>query len=80
MLSDGAGVHESLGNDGENGVHMVGSLDVKNKLRIFDDVDPEAQRQTEDRTPQCCLNTPLPIKMSFELGDIPVGLPDVYSV
>lgn len=49
MLSYGAGVHESLGNDGENGVHMVGSLDVKNKLRIFDDVDPEAQRQTEDR-------------------------------
>lgn len=47
MLSNGAGVHESLGDDGEHGVHVVGSLDVKNKLRILDDVDPEAQGQTE---------------------------------
>lgn len=47
MLSDGAGVHESLSDDGEHGVYVVGSLDVKNKLRILDDVDPEAQRQTE---------------------------------
>lgn len=48
VLSDGAGVHESLGDDGKHGVHVVGSLDVKNKLRILDDVDPKAQWQTED--------------------------------
>lgn len=47
MLSNGAGVHESLGNDREHSVHVVGGLDVKNKLRILDDVNPEAQRQTE---------------------------------
>lgn len=47
MLGDSAGVHESLGDDGEHGIHVVGSLDVKNKLGILDDVDPKAQRQTK---------------------------------
>ena len=48
VLSDGAGVHEGLGNDREHRVHMVRCLDVKDKLRILDDVDPETQRQTEE--------------------------------
>lgn len=48
VLSDGAGVHECLGDDREHGVHMVRCLDVKYKLRVLHNVDPKAQRETEE--------------------------------
>lgn len=46
VLSDGAGVHEGLGNDRQHGVHVVRRLDIKDKLRVLHNVDPETQRQT----------------------------------
>lgn len=46
VLSDGAGVHEGLSDDREHGVHVVRCLDVKDKLRVLHNVDPETQRQT----------------------------------
>lgn len=48
VLSDGAGVHECLGDDREHGVHVVRRLDVKDKLRVLHNVDPETQRETGD--------------------------------
>lgn len=45
MLSDGAGVHEGLGDDREHSVHVVRRLDVKDKLRVLHNVDPKTQRQ-----------------------------------
>lgn len=48
MLSNGAGVHESLGDDGQNCVHVVRGLDIKNELRVLHDVDPKTQRKTEE--------------------------------
>lgn len=48
VLSDGTGVHEGLGDDREHCVHVVWRLDVKDKLRVLHNVDPETQRQTED--------------------------------
>lgn len=41
VLSNGAGVHESLGNDGQHCVHVVRGLNIKDKLRILHNVDPE---------------------------------------
>lgn len=37
-------------------------------------------RLKTEKTAVLFKHTPLPMKTSFELGDIPVGLPDVYSV
>lgn len=48
VLSDGAGVHEGLGDDGEHCVHVVRRLHVENKLRVLHNVDPETQRQAGD--------------------------------
>lgn len=46
VLSDGAGIHEGLSDDGQDSVHVVGCLDIKDELRVLHNVDPEAQRQT----------------------------------
>lgn len=45
VLALGAGVHESLGNDGERGVHYLRHVDVKGEVGILEDVHPEAQRK-----------------------------------
>lgn len=49
MVSDGAGVHEGLSDDREDGVHVVRHLDVKDELRVLNDVDPETQREAGDK-------------------------------
>lgn len=93
MLGDGAGVHESLGDDGEHGVHVLGRLDVKDELWVLDDVDPEAQRQTEGTGGQACVYTQLSQQRCHVTPNpnpkpnpsltltltltVPVGLPDV---
>lgn len=46
VVGDGARVHEGLRDDGQNGVHVIRVLHVENELRVLEDVDPEAQRQT----------------------------------
>lgn len=38
------GINEGLGNDGEAGVDMVSLVDVKDKLGVLQNVDPESQR------------------------------------
>lgn len=48
VLCNGAGVHEGLGNDREHGVHVVRRLDIKDKLGILHNVDPETERQAAD--------------------------------
>ncbi len=48
VLSDGAGVHEGLSDDRQHGVHVVRRLDVKDKLRVLHNVDPETKRQTAE--------------------------------
>lgn len=50
VVSNGAGVHESLSNDQENSIHIIRCLHVKYELRVFDDVDPESQRQAVERS------------------------------
>lgn len=45
QVGDGAGVDEGLSDDREAGVNVVRLLDVKDKLRVFQDVHPEAQRK-----------------------------------
>ena len=45
QVRDGAGVDEGLSNDGEAGVDVVRLLYVKDKLWVFQDVHPEAQRK-----------------------------------
>lgn len=53
VLSNGAGIHEGLGDDRQDSVHVVGCLHIKDELRVLHNVDPEAQRQTghaEDTT------------------------------
>lgn len=45
QVRDGAGVDEGLSDDREAGVDVVRLLDVKDKLRVFQDVHPEAQRK-----------------------------------
>lgn len=78
MLGDGAGVHESLGDDGEHGVHVLRRLDVKDELWVLDDVDPEAQRQAEGTGGQACvLHTASQPRCHVTSGAVPVGLPDV---
>lgn len=44
VVSDGAGVHEGLGDDRQHSVHVVRVLHIEDKLRVLEDVDPEAQR------------------------------------
>lgn len=46
-LTKREGVHEGLSDDGQAAVQMRRLLHVKNELRVFEDVDPKAQRQTE---------------------------------
>lgn len=46
MVGDGARVHEGLRDDGQHGVDVVRVLHVEDELRVLEDVDPEAQRQT----------------------------------
>lgn len=43
MVSDGAGIHEGLGDDGQHSVHVVRGLHVKDELWVLQDIDPEAQ-------------------------------------
>lgn len=45
MIRRGAAVHERLGNDGEARVHDVRLVNVKDEVRILDQVDPEPQGQ-----------------------------------
>lgn len=44
VVSDGTGVHKGLGDDGQDGVHMVWVLHVKDELWVLEDIDPEPQR------------------------------------
>ena len=44
VVSDGAGIHKSLGDDGQHGIHVVRGLHVKDELRVLQDIDPEPQR------------------------------------
>lgn len=48
-LTEGKGVHEGLSDDGQAAVQMRSLLYVENKLGVFQDVDPEAQRQTAQK-------------------------------
>jgi len=45
QVRDGAGVNEGLSDDREAGIDVVRLLDVKDKLWVFQDVHPEAQRK-----------------------------------
>lgn len=48
VLGNGTGVHKGLGNNREHGVHVVRRLDIKDKLGILHNVDPETERQAVD--------------------------------
>jgi len=52
VLGGGAGVHEGLGHDGEARVRDAALVDVEHKLRVLDDVHPEAQREAGGTTVQ----------------------------
>lgn len=43
MLGGGAGVHEGLGHHGQAGVRDAVFVDVEDKLRVLDHVNPEPQ-------------------------------------
>lgn len=43
VVSNGAGVHKGLGDDGQHGVHVVWGLHVKDELWVLEDIDPEPQ-------------------------------------
>lgn len=45
MLTLGASIHKSLGDDREWGVHHFRHVDVKDEVGILEDVHPEPQRQ-----------------------------------
>lgn len=49
VVSNSAGVHEGLSYHRENGVHVVRYLNVKDELRVLNDVDPETQREAGDK-------------------------------
>ena len=49
VVGQGAGIHEGLCNEEQHGVHVIGRLHIKNELWVFDDVDPEPQRQAASR-------------------------------
>lgn len=46
VVSEGAGIHECLSDDGQNSIHMIGGLHIKDELWILQDVDPESKWQT----------------------------------
>lgn len=52
VLSLGAGVHEGLGDDGQRGVHYFSHMNVKDEMRVFQNVYPEPERQTEETNTQ----------------------------
>lgn len=44
QVGDGTGVYKSLGDDRKAGIHVIRLFYVKYKLRILQDVHPEAER------------------------------------
>ena len=44
-LSSGAGIDIGLGNDRKAGVYRSRLVDVKDKVRVLDQVDPETKRE-----------------------------------
>lgn len=50
MVSYCTGVHEGLCNDQQHSVHVIRRLNIKNKLGVLDDVDPEPQGEAVERT------------------------------
>jgi len=47
VLRGGARVDEGLSDDRQDGIDAVGHLNVQNKLRVLQNVDPEPERETE---------------------------------
>lgn len=45
QVRDGAGINESLSNDGQAGINVVRLVDVEDKLGVFQDVHPEPERK-----------------------------------
>ena len=45
MRRHGARVHESLRDDGQTSVQNIRLVDVEDEVGVFDQVDPEAERQ-----------------------------------
>lgn len=45
VLALGAGVHESLSDDGQRGVHDFRHVDVKDEVGILQNVHPKTQRK-----------------------------------
>lgn len=41
-----AGIHEGLGDNGQRGIHYLSYVHVKDEVGVFQDVNPESQRQT----------------------------------
>lgn len=85
MLRGGARVYEGLSDDRQNGVDAVGHLNVQNKLRILQDVDPEPERETGER-PRWVRERErggvhrLKSRSGYRTCASPVGLPDVDSL
>lgn len=85
-VTEGKGIHEGLGDDGQAAVQVGRLLHVKHKLRVLDDVDPVAKRQTAKREGQNRLeNLSTRPAEPFTNSHIdrtapPVGLPDVQHV
>lgn len=45
VLALGAGIHESLSDDGQRGVHDFRHMDVKDEVGILQNVHPKTQRK-----------------------------------
>lgn len=49
LLRERKGVHEGLGDDGQTAIDVGCLLNVKDKLRVLQDVHPEAKREAVPR-------------------------------
>lgn len=81
VLRGCARVDERLSDDGQDGVDAVCDLNVQNKLRVLQNVDPEPQRETVNKqTSRRVKSEKLSNSISPSRCDSPVGLPDVHGV
>lgn len=49
-----AGIHERLGNNRQWGIHYLSHMDIKDEVRILQNVHPEPQGQTADTAKYSC--------------------------
>lgn len=69
VLTLGAGVHESLSDDGQRGVHDFRHVDVEDEVGILQNVYPKTQRKAveeRDKEAPCYCNIPASDQLLFQ--------------